>query len=232
MRVRKLIDSFNYAVSGIVYTLETQRNMRIHFTAAFLVLILSLFFNLDRNELLLLIFAISLVIITEMINTAIEKTIDLYTGEYHPLAKIGKDVAAGAVLISTVNALIVGYLIFFNRLNLYTDLVIKKITNSPVHLTFISILLVIILIIAIKTKTETGTPFKGGMASGHTALAFSVAMSISFIAKNALITTLSFFIALLVGQSRIEGKIHSTKEVFTGAILGILITVMIFQLIG
>jgi len=87
MKVRKLIDSFNYAVSGIIYTLKTQRNMRVHFISAFFVLTLSLFFNFSRVELLLLFFTVSLVIIAEMINTAIEKSIDMFTKEYHPLAE-------------------------------------------------------------------------------------------------------------------------------------------------
>lgn len=232
MKVRRLIDSFNYAVSGIIYTLKTQRNMKIHFIAAFLVLFLSLFFNFSRTELLLLIFAISLVIIAEMINTSIEKTIDLVTDKYHPLAEIAKNVAAGAVLISAINSVVVAYLLLFDRVNPYTSLIIIKIKNSPVHLTFISIFLVLIITIYIKTLTNTGTPFKGGLVSGHAAVAFATATAIAFIGKNTLVATLSFIIAFLVGQSRIEGRIHSTFQVFSGALLGILLTVLVFQFIG
>ncbi|KPU27949.1 diacylglycerol kinase [Caloranaerobacter sp. TR13] len=232
MKVRRLIDSFNYAVSGIIYTLKTQRNMKIHFIAAFLVLFLSLFFNFSRTELLLLIFAISLVIIAEMINTSIEKTIDLITDDYHPLAEIAKNVAAGAVLISAINSVVVAYLLLFDRVNPYTSLIIVKIKNSPIHLTFISIFLVLIITIYVKTLTNTGTPFKGGLVSGHAAVAFATATAITFIGENTLVTTLSFLIAFLVGQSRIEGEIHSTFQVFFGALLGILLTVLVFQFIG
>lgn len=229
MRVRNIIDSFNYAIQGIVYALRTQRNMRIHFTAAFFMIILSLFFNFSRLELLILFFTISLVIVTEMINTAIEKTIDMITKEYHQLAEIAKNVAAGAVLIASVNAIIVAYLLFFDRINPYTKVVLVKIKNSPIHLSFISLTLVIMVIIIIKTKTKTGTPFQGGIISGHTALAFSVAATITIIGENTLLATLSFFIAILVGESRIEGKIHTLFQVLAGAIVGILITIIIFQ---
>ncbi len=232
MKVRKLVDSFNYAVSGIIYTLKTQRNMRIHYVAAILVLFLSLFLNFTKIELVLLFFTISLVIISEMINTAIEKTIDLYTKDYHPLAKIAKNVAAGAVLIAAVNAIIVAYLLFFDRVNPFAETMIYKIRNSNIHLTFISIILVIILTIAIKAKTNTGTPFKGGTISGHSAIAFSSATAIMFISKNFFLGTLGFLIALLVAESRIENKIHTIIEVFAGALLGILITVLIFKFIG
>lgn len=229
MRVRNIIDSFNYAIQGIVYALRTQRNMRIHFTAAFFMIILSLFFNFSRLELLILFFTISLVIVTEMVNTAIEKTIDMITKEYHQLAEIAKNVAAGAVLIASVNAIIVAYLLFFDRINPYTKVVLVKIKNSPIHLSFISLTLVIMVIIIIKTKTKTGTPFQGGIISGHTALAFSVAATITIIGENTLLATLSFFIAILVGESRIEGKIHTLFQVLAGAIVGILITIIIFQ---
>lgn len=232
MKSRSLIDSFNYAVSGIIYALKTQRNIRIHFIIAFIVLITSLFFDFSKIEFLILLFTISLVIVSEMVNTSIEKTIDLITEDYHPLAKIAKNVAAGAVLISAINAIIVGYLLFFDRLNPYSNVILYKMKNSPIHLTFVAIVIVIILTVAIKTFAQSGTPFKGGIVSGHSALAFCIATSISFIGKNVLLTTLAYFMALLVGESRIEGKIHSTFEVIIGAVLGILIGVLIFQIIG
>jgi len=106
---------------------------------------------------------------------------------------------------------------------------IFRIRNSPIHLTFISIILVFLITISIKTKKQSGTPFKGGIVSGHAALAFSLATVIVFVGENTLLSTLSYAIATLVGESRIEGKIHSFLEVFMGAIIGILITIMVFQ---
>lgn len=232
MKSRSIIDSFNYAVDGIIYTLKTQRNMRIHFTLAIFVLILSLFLNFTRLEFLILFITVTFVIASEMINTAIEKAIDMTTEEYHPLAKISKNVAAGAVLVSAINAIVVGYLLFFDRLNPFSGLLLTKIRNSPVHLTFISLFLVILITIAIKTKAQTGTPFKGGIVSGHTAVGFLIATSISFLSNNILVTTLAYFMAILVGESRIEGKIHSLFEVIMGGILGVLVGILIFQIIG
>ncbi len=232
MKLMNLIDSFNYAIQGIVNTLKTEMNMKIHFLAAFLVIITSLFFNFSKVEFLILCFTISLVIITEMINTAIEKTIDMFTTEYHPLAKTAKNVAAGAVLVSSVNALVVGYLLFFERINPLTRIILTKIKNSPIHLSFVSLALVIMVIIIVKTKTKTGTPLQGGILSGHTALACSMATAITIIAENTLLATLSFGIAILVGESRIEGKIHTPFQVLAGAIVGILITIIIFQFRG
>lgn len=231
-KVTAIINSFNYAVEGIIYTLKKERNMKIHFLMGFSVILLSLFFNFTRIELLMLFFTISLVLITEMMNTAIEKTIDMYTEDYHPLAKISKDVAAGAVLIASINAIIVAYLLFFDRVNPFTSILINKIKNSPIHLTFISLLLVIILTVYIKTKSYTGTPFLGGIVSGHAAIGFAIATAITFLAQDALITTLSYMTALLVAESRVELKIHSVREVILGGIMGTFITILIFQIIG
>lgn len=230
MRVRRLIESFNNAISGVLHSLKTQRNMKIHFAVAIAVLIASLFMDFSRLELLLLFFTISLVLITEMINTSIEATIDLITDRYSPLAKIVKNVAAGAVLISALNALIVAYLLFFDRLNPLTYLVLKKIRQSSTHVTFISLILVIIVVVIAKSLTGKGTPLRGGMPSGHSAVAFSIVTAVAFISQSMLVTTLTLILALLVMQSRIEAKIHSTFQTIIGAILGILITVLIFQL--
>lgn len=230
MEVRKLIESFNYAISGVIYALKTQRNMKIHFGVAMLVLAVSLFMDFSRIELLLLFFTISLVLVTEMINTSIETTIDMITDNYHPLAKVAKNVAAGAVLISSINAVVVAYLLFFDRLYPFTFLVLWRVRQSPAHVTFISLLLVILVVVILKSVTGEGTPLRGGMPSGHSAIAFSVVTVVAFISQDMLVTTLTFLLGLLVIQSRIETKIHNTFETIIGAILGIIITVLIFQL--
>ncbi|MFZ5965912.1 MAG: diacylglycerol kinase [Bacillota bacterium] len=231
MRVRKLLDSFNYAIDGIIHTLKTQRNMRIHFTMAIVVLFVSLFFNLSKLEILLLFFTISLVIIAEMVNTSIEATIDLITKDYHELAKIAKNVAAGAVLISAMNATVVAYVIFFDKLNLVTEIVLHRVRQMPIHITFISLAIVILLVISLKAYFGKGTPLKGGMPSGHTAIAFSIVTSVAFMSENTFIISLCFIMALLVAQSRIEAGIHNFFQVVVGAIVGTFITVFIFQII-
>ena len=107
-----LVESFNYAVEGIIHVLRTHRNMRIHFAAAAVVLILALWIGVDRIELVVLLLAIAFVLIAEMVNSAIEAAIDVATSSFDPLAKLAKDIAAGAVLIASINAIAVGYLVF------------------------------------------------------------------------------------------------------------------------
>ncbi|MDK2919915.1 MAG: diacylglycerol kinase [Candidatus Petromonas sp.] len=231
MKAKKLIDSFNYAFEGIIYTLKTQRNMRIHFIIAVLVLFFSLFYNLTKIEILILFITIALVIIAEMINTCIEATIDLITDKYHELAKIAKNVAAGAVLISAINSIIVAYVIFYDKINRLSGIVFHKVRSTPFHVTFISLLIVIFLSIGMKACFKKGTPLRGGMPSGHAAISFSIFVAILFLSQNVLVATLSFVMAVLVVQSRIESGIHSFFQVLIGAIIGTLVTLMIFKLI-
>lgn len=233
-RKRSLIESFNYAVTGILTAIKRERNMRIHYFIALIVIFLSLFFDFSRLEFLALLFAISFVFVAEMMNTAIEAVVDLVTGDYHPLARVAKDVAAGGVLIAAINALVVGYLLFFDRLNSYSDLVLRKIQRSPIHLTFLALLLVVILTIGLKAMfyRGRGTHFQGGTVSGHSAISFCLATIIAFLAENMLVGSLAYGLAILVGESRIEGKIHSPMEVVLGAIMGSLVGVLVFQIIN
>ena len=103
-----VFQSFNYAFEGVIHAVRTQRNMRIHFALAAAVLVLAFIYDVTRLELIALIIAIAFVLIAEMVNTAVEATIDLSTPSFDPLAKIAKDLAAGAVLSASVNASAVG----------------------------------------------------------------------------------------------------------------------------
>ena len=232
MKTKSLIESFNIAVHGIIQALKEERNMKIHIAMAILVLVSSLFFDFTRMELLMLFFAISLVIMAEMFNTAIERVVDLVTDKYHPLAKAAKDIAAGGVLIAAINSVIVGYLLFFEKLVFMSEKVIIKISKSPIHLTFVALILVIILTVLIKTvySDRGGTPFQGGIVSGHASISFCIATIIAFLSQNILVVLLAYGLAILVGESRIEGEIHSLREVIFGSVLGIIVGILIFQL--
>lgn len=230
MKIKKFTDSFNHAIEGIVYAVRTQRNMKIHIIAAIVVLISSLFFDFSKTDMLILFLTITLVIVLEMINTAIEATIDVLANYYHPLAKIAKNVAAGAVLAAAVNAVIVGYLLFFDKIKPITHTVLARIKQSDPTVVFICLILVVLVTIIIKAVYGEGTPLRGGMPSGHSAIAFGAATAISLVTQDTLIITLCYFLAFMVAQSRVEAKIHSLYETIVGSVLGILITIFIFNL--
>lgn len=231
MKSRNLFESFNYAFEGIIYAFKTQRNMRLHFLATAAVLIASLVFKLSKLEILILFLTIALVVLAEMINTAIEVVVDLFTQAHHPLAAIAKDVAAGAVMIAAVVAVIVGSLIFFPIIEPGIPRVIHILRRAPAHLSLIAILITIGCVIVGKAVTKSGTPLRGGMPSGHAALSAAAATAIFLIANNGLITVLAGFMVFLVAESRIERKIHTWEEVLVGVLLGFLVTLLIFQIL-
>lgn len=235
MKRGKFISSFNYAVQGIISALKTERNMKFHYLAALGVIVASLFFRLSRVEFIVMLFAIILVVFAEMINTAIERTIDLVVQEYNPIAKYVKDVSAGAVLITALNAVITAYLIFYDRLTSVGDLVLFKIKNSDQHLAFVTVIVVMILTVGGKllmAKKNGGSYFQGGAVSGHSAIAFCAATIISLVAANSLVAICAFVLAFLVAESRVEGEIHLVSEVVTGAVLGVCVAIFVFKIIG
>ncbi|MBI4777518.1 diacylglycerol kinase [Candidatus Desantisbacteria bacterium] len=221
-----IIDSFNYAIAGVIHGLKTQRNMQIHVIAAVVVLIASLFLNLSRLELVALFFAISLVLISEMFNTAVETIVDLITDSHHPLAGTAKDIGAGAVLIATINALAVGYLILYQRFNMSNGFL--PAAPPTIHITFVSLALVVIMVIAIKAVYGWYSFLRGGMPSGHTAVASSIWVSTTFISQDISVSLLVFIITVLIANSRIRAKIHTPVEVLVGAFIGSGMTLIIF----
>jgi diacylglycerol kinase (ATP) len=228
--------SFNWAFEGIVYVLRTQRNMQIHVTAAVVVLVSGLLLDFSRLELAAVLGAISLVLVAEMMNTAIEAAIDAVVTTYHPLVKIAKDVAAGAVLVATVNALAIAYFVFYDRLTDGGRDLLVGVRRSPTHLVVVTMIVTVIAVIAIKAWTGRGTPLRGGLPSGHAAAAFAAWAAITIIAEPlrhaVLVSTLAFLMALLVAQSRVEAGIHSIVETLAGAVLGTCVAIVIFQLWG
>ena len=109
---KPLLGSFSFAVAGILTALLSERNMRIHLISSIVVFLLSIYFSITKMEWIVILFAIGGMFSLELINTAIERVVDLVTKEYHPLAKQAKDIAAGAVFLYAVLSVIVGSIIF------------------------------------------------------------------------------------------------------------------------
>lgn len=114
-----MLDKFRAALVGVLYCLRTQVNMVIHLTAAATVVAAGVYFHVRPWEWAVLTLTITIVIAAEVFNTALEVAVDLYTAKYHPLARIAKDVAAGAVLVTALGAIVVAYIIFAPRLGLF-----------------------------------------------------------------------------------------------------------------
>ena len=227
-----VFDSFNYAFEGIIHVLRTQRNLRIHFAIAVAVLILALIVNVTKLELIALLISVTFVLIAEMLNTGIEAAIDIATTSFDPMAKLAKDIAAGAVLIATVNAMIVGYFVFAGKVADRSSHLLDRLRQAPAEITIVALVLTVIIVIATKAYTGRGTPLRGGLPSGHAALAFAGWMAITYITGGGhrfVVSSVALVLAFLVAQTRVESGVHSALEVTYGALVGALATLAVFQ---
>ena len=230
MQFKKLVDSFNSAINGIINTVRTERNMKIHLVAAILVLIACFFFDISKMEFLILAITITMVMAAEVVNTAIEAVVDMSTNYYHPLAKIAKNAAAGAVLITAINAVIVGYVIFWDKLTNISYVLVHKVKNSQPYTVLIILVIVTLATIIVKAIFGEGTPLKGGMPSGHSALSFSIATVIALLTEEPICIMLSYVMAFITAQSRVDSEVHSLVEVIVGGIFLFFLTIFVFTI--
>ena len=231
---RHPLEGFRYALEGIIAVVRTQRHMRFHFFSVVLVLLMGFLFRLDKREMLVLLFTISLVLIAEMFNSAIEATVDLVTEEYHPKAKFAKDIAAGAVLVATLNAVVVAWVLFMGDLRL-EQIRLRMERAEPTLAVALTIGTVIIFVVVslVKVLSTQGKVrlFHGGAMSGHAALGFFFAVAVIIVSGNLLASILALLLAALVAQSRVEAKVHSLREVVLGSLLGIVVAGLIYWLV-
>jgi undecaprenol kinase len=115
-RRKGLLRPFTFAIVGILHAIRNERNMKIHTAVAVIVIILGLFYQLSAIEWMLIVFAIGGMLSLELMNTAIERVVDLVTKDFHPLAKQAKDVAAGAVFIYAILSVLIGCIVFLPKI--------------------------------------------------------------------------------------------------------------------
>ena len=116
MKKDPVYKSFGYAFQGIFNTIRTERNIKIHCAAAILVTIFGIWLQISKTEWMICFILFGLILALELVNTAVEATVDLFTEERKPLAKKAKDAAAGAVLVAAIFAAVIGILIFIPKL--------------------------------------------------------------------------------------------------------------------
>jgi len=204
--------------------------MRNHFIFAIVVLLASLFLRVTPLEFALLSLSILFVLFAELVNTAIEAVVDLVSPEFNHLAKVAKDTAAGAVMIAAIGSAIIGYLILAKYVFPLYAKVLNMFGSTSDMGTMVSVLVVVIIVIFLKSIFGKGTPLQGGTPSGHSAIAFSIATSVTLNTHDPLISLLTLALALMVSHSRLLMRIHTTGEVVFGAFTGATITFIVLMM--
>jgi len=224
------LGSLNCAIEGVIYAFKTQKHIKLHYLIAVAALIFSLVLRLPVQEFVLFAISIIVLLFAEMLNTAIEETVNLIEDKHHVLAKNAKDVAAGAVLIASIGVAIVVYMLFTKYMVEPSLIALRGVHDFSGHVAVISLLLVLIAVVACKSLGHSGRPLHGGMPSGHAAVAFSLASSITLLTGSPIVAVLSFVLAIMVSQSRLIGGIHTRVEILLGALLGTGLTFLIYRI--
>ena len=230
MPLRKWVESANYAIEGILHAVKTQRHLRYHLYSVVLILLLSLIFGISQSKFIAIAIVAIVVLSVEMLNTAIEATVDILFKEYDERARVIKDIAAGAVLITAAGAAVIGYVVFLPYLRDAFENGLNIAKHSGENVALIALVVVLILVIITKTFFGKGTPLRGGMPSGHTAVAFSVWVAVIFLTEAFLPSFLILILAVLIAQGRVSVGAHKPWEVILGAMLGSAITFALFKL--
>lgn len=228
MPLRKWADSANNAIEGILFAARSERHLRYHLYAAVAVLMLSYMLGVERLEFLIIAVTVILVMLAEMINTAIEYLVDMVSPEYSEKARIAKDVSAGAVLITAFGSVVVGYIILFPYVHSAFDKGVYIAKHTPNEIALISIIIVMILVVMLKARYGKGHPLRGGMPSGHSAIAFALWLALSLMTESFSVSLIGFVLAAIIAQSRVAVKVHTPVEVIMGALLGMGITLAFF----
>jgi diacylglycerol kinase (ATP) len=219
-----MVEPFRVAMNGMVYTFRTQRHMRVHLYMVLIVVLMGVWLNIGLRELLAFLLTMSLVLVAEMFNSAIEATVDLVSPNYHPLAKFAKDIAAGAVLITTIIALVVGALIILGESRweaLKLSLTTEGFGPTYAWRLVLGMLMLFVIVIIGKGLGQRGTVLQGGLVSGHAAYGFFFATSTIFLTDSALAAGIALLLAAIIAQSRFEAKFHTIFELSLGAIVGV-----------
>ncbi len=148
--MKRLIRSFFHASEGIVYSIRTQRNMKIHVSFALAVLLMGMAFHFNNLDTTIILMVIGMVLSAETFNTAIEITVDLITDQYHQLAKYAKDLAAGAVLLIAIIATTVGAIVIFPYVKIFLTNGWAPNHKSPISFFSMQIIFIIIITYIIK----------------------------------------------------------------------------------
>lgn len=230
MPLRKWIKSANDAIEGILHAAKTQRNIRYHLYAAIVILMTAFVLGVRKTDFVLLVTLAILVISIEMINTAVEIITDILFKEYDPRAKAIKDTAAGAVLVTALGAILIGYTLLFEptRDFFYKGLVIAK--RSEPDIAIVALVVVLILVVITKSLFGKGEPLRGGMPSGHSAVAFSIWIAVTIMTESFMASIFVLIMAVFIAHSRVAVGIHRPREVMLGAMLGIIVTFLLFRI--
>jgi len=221
-------ESANSATEGILHAARTQPHIKFYLIVSFILLFTCFMIGVNRFEFITIALITILVIVAEMFNSALETIVDMKSPENSDIARIAKDVAAGAVLICAVGAFIIGYLILWPYFIRIIDEGFWIAKHTPENIAVLAVIIIMLLVIMFKAYMGKGHPLKGGFPSGHAAIAFSIWISITFMSRHQILIFSTLLFAIAISLSRLQRKIHTILDIAFGIIFGSGITLLLF----
>lgn len=229
---RDILDSVNFALEGIVYAVRHERNVKIHFVAAVAVLVGCLVLPLEPLAVLVALGATCLVLVAELLNTAVESVVNMTIEGHHPLARIAKDVAAAAVLVAAFYSLAVAWLVLLPALGsvLWTPEgpLWRRLAESPGPLAWLVATLVALGTVVARAVAHRGPFPPGKLVLGHAALGFGVSAAVLAVTRQPLSALLALPFSAMVARHRVRSGLHRWSSVLVGAALGAVLSLSLF----
>ncbi len=218
---------------GLLHALRRDWHIRFICLIGAAVMLASALLRATRVEVLLLCVAICLVVLAEIFNRAIEAVVDLSSPDFHPLAKVAKDVGGAGVLAATIFAAVIAAGVFVNEETLE---MVQGIRARPapgfLHVGLVGVATVAVAVILGKLWGGHGTLTRGGVVSAHSALAFFCFISIWFHTTDLIVRGFSFALAVMVAQSRVDAGIHTVREVLIGLLVALVTGTGLYGVLG
>ena len=223
--------AMGHALDGVIRAFKTERNLRIDYMIGLFVLLSSLFFDFTKTEFACLCLTIGFVIFAEMINSTVEYMVDLITDKYDDRAKAAKDIAAGAVLISSGVAVVVAYFLFADKIYNATTAVISSIFGSKLHVLLTIMFAVILLAVILKGIIGKGDSYSKAYPSARVALAFALTAYVYIITRSIFVGAIALILSIMIAQIRVENEKIRPIYMIISAVLGVLVVLIIYQFV-
>lgn len=225
----KWLRSFRHAYEGLIYALQTEKNMRFHFFAAFFVLVVALLCNLSKTDILFIILAIVLMIATELLNTAIENAVDLAMPDQHPIAKIAKDVAAAAALVAALFAVAVGTIVFYEPIDALLRGHSWQFRRGTVATFWLFASIVTLVLVVIHARfSQKNVRHRPSLLS---ALSLSLATMIGLIAGHTIVLLLALSMSIIIGLLLHDKTERSLFSIVSGGLVGVIFSIALYSLL-
>ena len=220
------------ALNGIIHAFKTEKNLRLDYLAGVLVLLISMFFDFTKTELICLIITIGFVIFAEMINSTVEYIVNLVKTEYDLNAKAAKDIAAGGVLIASIISVIVAYLLFVDKIRQASTALLTAVLSSKSHMLVTILFVVTLLVVILKGvfSKDKDNNYVKAFPSARVTISFALSTYLFVITQNLLVGGVALALSLMVSSIKRENDKTTMVQVILSALLGILLVVSVYQL--